>query len=327
MKFFIIISLIPIYSFACPQAFKDFNLGRRKFFIRKELRQYKYEPQSPYLSNFIRDLSPSEVMDNLSFLFPEAVKFLTVVQLAPTKYFERKSEFFVSPQTIRKLKKSGKSFEVYGPLPHLPVEFIPYLHPEVIKPLRYSIRYLSDKVQYMTKEQIQNLSLIQISTLKKSLIHTGKNSELSRKQIIDLLKTKLVLFRSIKHIAHDSILVDMVLKHISNRKFTFINIPIDVVNTIPTNKFSLEFLQALKKRSYGHFNNISLQKIYDMDFDLQQYIVTEKWNVFLETPQAELRFRDLSVEKFKQMSAIDKQVVLERMNLSEELFLNILDKS
>ena len=64
-----------------------------------------------------------------------------------------------------------------------------------------------------------------------------------------------------------------------------------------------------------------------MDFDLQQYIVTEKWNVFLETPQAELRFRDLSVEKFKQMSTVDKQVVLERMNLSEELFLNVLDKS
>ena len=109
---------------------------------------------------------------------------------------------------------------------------------------------------------------------------------------------------------------------INNKRFKIENIPRDIIRRIPVDRLSLSFLKKLRRVSYTHFLAVSSEQISDMPFDLQQYIVTQRWNVLLRKPQTEMRFKDLSVEKFKQMSAEDKQRVLDEMNLSEEIFLN-----
>ena len=337
MRLILIIAiLIPIYSFACALVFNRSDPEHRNNFIQMELKRYKRRPHDHSLDRFTRGLEPSEIMDNFSLLFPAMAEFFTAKQLKPqySKLRKKRStrllwgqDAYLSLEGVKKLKVGSVFYRDYGPLPHLPVEFVPHLKPKAIQNLRGSIRYLSDKVEYMTKEQIQALYLYQIDILAESLKDAGQSSEFSERQITNLLKFDLELFRSLRHIDQNSILVNIILKQVNNRLFPFSYIPIDVVNIIPTNKFSLEFLQALKNRSYIYFNNISLQKIYDMDFDLQKYIVTERWNVFLNNVQPELEFRNLSVEKFKQLSAADKQTVLDRVNISEELFLNVLAKS
>ena len=231
-------------------------------------------------------------------------------------------------ERVRELNKNSHSYKAYGPLPHLPPAFIPHLNPKVLTGLGRSIIYLSDKLQYLTTRHIQALAVEQIRILAMPLLNTGKHTELSRRQVIAVLKKYPQLYKKILRISeHNDVLVGILLGNIKNRRFPFSNIPLDVVNFVPINEFSLEFLQALRRRSYVHFKAISPQKISNMDFVLQEYIVLERWQSFLREPQKELKFRDLTVEKVKQMSTEDRQKVLEMMNLSEENFMNVLDRS
>lgn len=304
-------------------------------------------------------MTPLEIMDNLAVLIPEHAQFFRTKQLKPDyskigsdgrtrqSHFARPTiaghssrtnrayytSLLINPiiyhpvEKVRQLKKDSKSYKAYGPLPHLPSSYVPYLRPQVIAELQESIRYLSDKVQYMTTAQIQTLQLKQIVILAMELLDTGKNIELSPKQILEIMKRYPKLFRLLRAPTHDEALVNVLLTEINDRKFPITYIPIDIVSKIPSEQLSLPFVQTLKKRSYRHFLAISPEQIDGMELNLRQYIVTERWKSVLRNPENRIRFRNLSVESIKQMDANDRQEILNSMNLSEELFINNLDES
>ena len=315
--------------------------------------QKAYEKLQQETGDFVRSLTPSDIMDDIESLYPVWARFFTVEHLRPAyskigpdgytnnSYLARptmtsghynrtelvRSIAFLPVEGVRKLRKGSDSYKAYGPLPHLPPEYVPYLELEVISGLRKSIRYLADRVEFMTKEQIQSLTLEQITVLARELKNTGKNEELSSKQLEAVRKKYPKMFRLLRTSSHNETMVNELLDKINNRSFQIAHIPVDVVKLIPPKDFSLVFLRALRKRSYTHFLEISPEQISEMEFRLQQYIIRERWNSILRTPQPEMLFRNLSVEKVKEMNPEDRQRLFDKMNLSEELFMDHLDWS
>ena len=350
----LLISVISSYSSACPQAFSSRSHDNST--IQQKLERYKNNPQQD-LKHFIESLTPLEIMDNLSVLSPKHAQFFTAEQLKPdyskiskavilnNYYLDNpisdenspkvnrmshasiqltRSSVYLPVERVRTLKKDSDFYKAYGPLPHLPPDYIPHLKPSVITELRKSIRYLLDKVQHMTTEQIRALNLDQILILSTKLHNTGKNADLSSQQILTVMRKYPEKFALLRASTHADIVIEELLNKIDDKKFLIGSIPLDIINQIPSHKFYLHFLQILRRKSYSHFLAISPQQINGMRSDLQQYIVTERWKVFLRKPQEKTRFRNLSVEKVKQMSTEDREEVLDKMNLSEENFMHIL---
>ncbi len=318
--------------------------------IHRQIERYRSNPKS--LGDFLRNLNPLEIMDNMDSLFPEDARFFNAAQLKPNSPLKTRSQSahstrpntigehpsgrrprlsystveedpsYFLPERVRKMNKDSDTYKDYGPLPHLPPTFVPHLRPDVIADLRKGIQLLSDKVEHMTAPQIQALELDQIDILVEELKSTGKNAELSPKQMLALSKKYPKTFRSLRHPDHDiKIFINSLFNNINNKKFKIEDIPRDIIGRIPVDRFSLPFLKKLRKTSYTHFLAVSPEQISGMTPGLQQYIVTQRWKVLLRKPQTEMRFKNLSVEKFKQMSAEDKQQILDEMNLSEEIFM------
>lgn len=310
-----------------------------------------YEKLNGETGDSVRSLTPKDIMDNIESIPPIWAQLFTVEQLRPkyrsidpdgytnnnylakptiTNDHYNKTELvesiaFLPVAKVRELRKDSSSYRAYGPLPHLPPEYIPYLRIEVISGLRKSIQYLADRLEFMTKEQIQALSLEQIVVLAKELENTGKNEELSSKQMEDVRKKYPNLFSFLRISAHNETLIKKLFDGINKRPFQIDSIPMDIIGLIAPKEFFPGFLKDLRRRSYRHFLEISPEQISEMEFNLQQYIVTERWKTFLRQPQPELRFRNLSIEKVKEMNPEDKQAIFEKMNLSEDLFMENLD--
>ena len=182
--------------------------------IRRQVERYRGVPER--LGDFLRKLASLEIMDNIDSLLPEDARFFNAEQLRPgpgvkktrsfhsirrtirrfnsrtgRAYYDHSvegSSSYLSPEEVRKLNKDNPHYRSYGPLPHIPPDFVPHLRPDVITDLRKSIQLLSDKVEHMTTTQIQTLGSDQIDILVEELKSTGKNAELSPKQMLAVSK-------------------------------------------------------------------------------------------------------------------------------------------
>lgn len=349
---------VPVFSFSSPCGGSFDQRVHRNQEIRDTVNRYKGSQQEIF-GNFIGRLSSLEIMDNLSFFSPEYAQFFTIKQLRPNyseigadgvlnndylskpvfgssvrtnRIYHRSTQLVQSVaalpvEEVRKLKKNSASYRAYGPLPHLPPDYVPYIPPNVVKGLKRSIKYLSDKIQYMTETQIQALDLDQICAVAKELNDTGQNENLSPRQIFAVMRESPRIFALLKASSHSEALAEEILNKIDDRNFLVAAVPLDVISQIPPDKFDLPFLKSLKRRSYSHFLAISPHQIDGMGFHLWKYIVEERWKIFLRKPQARVRFQNLSVEKVNQMSEEDKEEILSQMNLSEKNFMRILSRN
>ena len=134
-----------------------------------------------------------EVMNNIPDMELEWSAFLTGKQLKPdlnniykknlynepSGSDENRISGLFSPELIRSLNKTHKARSYYGPLPHLPKEFIEHLTLEALVHLGESIILLSDRVEAFTEEHVLGLKDFQIRILLKHVKPQGKEYLLS----------------------------------------------------------------------------------------------------------------------------------------------------